>query len=177
MQPLTAEQAIFLLQNSYLPALKNEHRMTKKVIEAVPADKGDYRPEPNSRTALELAWHIAAAEVRFLETVIHGEFPASGAARPDSVKSSRDVAAWYADGFNKNFETLTKVPSEKLLKIVDFRGLFQLPAVTFLQIAMSHSIHHRGQLSVYLRPMGAKVPSIYGESYDDAQTRKAASQA
>jgi uncharacterized damage-inducible protein DinB len=44
----------------------------------------------------------------------------------------------------------------------------------YLQFLMNHSIHHRGQLSVYLRPMGAKVPSIYGESYDDAQARKAA---
>ena len=41
-----------------------------------------------------------------------------------------------------------------------------LPAVVYVQIGLNHSIHHRGQLSMYLRPMGAKVPSIYGESYD-----------
>jgi uncharacterized damage-inducible protein DinB len=52
--------------------------------------------------------------------------------------------------------------------------MFQSPAVVFLQIALNHSIHHRGQLSVYLRPMGSKVPSIYGESYDAAEARKAA---
>jgi uncharacterized damage-inducible protein DinB len=57
--------------------------------------------------------------------------------------------------------------------MVDFRGMFQMPAVGFLQLATSHSIHHRGQLSVYLRPMGAKVPSIYGESYDVTQARLA----
>jgi uncharacterized damage-inducible protein DinB len=50
--------------------------------------------------------------------------------------------------------------------------MFQYPAVLYLQFALNHSIHHRGQLSVYLRPMGAKVPSIYGESYDDSQARK-----
>jgi len=52
-----------------------------------------------------------------------------------------------------------------------------MPSVFFLTLAISHSAHHRGQLSVYLRPMGAKVPSIYGESYDDAQTRLAAAPA
>ena len=60
------------------------------------------------------------------------------------------------------------------MKITDFRGLFKLPAVAFLQVGMNHTIHHRGQLSSYLRCMGAKVPSIYGESFDDAQARKAA---
>jgi len=55
--------------------------------------------------------------------------------------------------------------------------MFKLPAVAFLQLSMSHTIHHRGQLTSYLRSMGAKVPSIYGESYDDAQARKAAAQA
>ncbi len=84
------------------------------------------------------------------------------------------MAAWYAERFEKNLDGLTKLRSEQLLKVVDFRGIFQRPAVTFLQLAMMHSIHHRGQLSTYLRPMGAKVPSIYGESYDDAQARKAA---
>jgi uncharacterized damage-inducible protein DinB len=65
------------------------------------------------------------------------------------------------------------VPADELVKIIDFRGLFQLPAIAFLQIGLNHSIHHRGQLSMYLRPMGAKVPSIYGESYDSAQARQA----
>jgi uncharacterized damage-inducible protein DinB len=45
--------------------------------------------------------------------------------------------------------------------------------VSFLQLGLNHSIHHRGQLSTYLRPMGSKVPEIYGESYDSAQAKKA----
>jgi uncharacterized damage-inducible protein DinB len=52
--------------------------------------------------------------------------------------------------------------------------MFQLPAVMYLSFILNHSIHHRGQLSMYLRPMGAKVPAIYGESYDSAEARKAA---
>jgi uncharacterized damage-inducible protein DinB len=46
----------------------------------------------------------------------------------------------------------------------------------YLNILLHHSIHHRGQLSTYLRPMGAKVPSIYGESYDAAEARKSKQQ-
>jgi uncharacterized damage-inducible protein DinB len=46
--------------------------------------------------------------------------------------------------------------------------------VLFVQLGVSHSIHHRGQLSTYLRPMGAKVPSIYGESYDAREAREKA---
>jgi uncharacterized damage-inducible protein DinB len=57
---------------------------------------------------------------------------------------------------------------------VDFRGLFERPAYLFIQIGLLHTIHHRGQLSTYLRPMGGKVPAIYGESYDSAEAKKAA---
>ena len=173
MQPLQPEQATFLLQMT-LPALKNEHRTTRKVLEAVPADQGGYRPDAVSKSALDLAWHIASAENFFMDGVASGEFNYNTGPRPESVRTAADVAAWYADAFEKNFERLTKLSGDQLVKIVDFRGMFQLPAVMYLQFLMNHSIHHRGQLSVYLRPMGAKVPSIYGESYDDAQARKAA---
>ena len=174
MQPLQPEQATFLLQMT-LPALKNEHRVTRKIIEAVPAEQGDYRPDGVSKTALELAWHIASAENFFMDAVAAGEFNYKGGGRPDSIRTSADVAAWYGEAFQSNFDRLARLSGEQLVKIIDFRGLFQYPAVTYLQFGLNHSIHHRGQLSVYLRPMGAKVPSIYGESYDDAQARQAAS--
>jgi len=61
MQEMTSEQAVFLLQNIYLGALKNESRITKKVLESVPPDKAEYKPEPNSRSANELARHIAVS--------------------------------------------------------------------------------------------------------------------
>jgi uncharacterized damage-inducible protein DinB len=56
---------------------------------------------------------------------------------------------------------------DELAKIVDFYGMFQLPAAAYLNFANVHCIHHRGQLSAYLRPMGGKVPSIYGGSADE----------
>jgi len=173
---LTPDLAEFWLQDILLGTLKNEHRTTRKVLEAVPADKSDYRPDPISKTAMELVRHIAAAEIRFLETTIKAEFDSTNLL-PDSVKTPAEVAAWYSESFARNFEKLTQLQGAHLVKSTDFRGMFKLPAVAFLQLGMSHTIHHRGQLSSYLRCMGAKVPSIYGESFDDAQARKAAAQA
>jgi uncharacterized damage-inducible protein DinB len=171
MQP---DQALFLLHGSYLPALNNEHRLTKSVIAAIPLDKGAYRPDEVSKSALELAWHIAATEMRFMEAVQAGQFDFTPRPLPESIKTSADLNAWYAENFGPHLEKLAAMSSEQLLKIVDFRGMFQLPAVMYLGFVLHHSIHHRGQLSMYLRPMGAKVPAIYGESYDSAEARKAA---
>ena len=174
MNEMTAEQAMSLLQNVYLGTLKNESRITRKVLETVPADKCDYRPDTASRTAIELVRHIAAADNRFLETVINGVFDANPAMIPENVKTPAQIAVWYEERFAKNFDALTKLNGEQLIKMVDFRGMFQRPAVSFVMLGLHHTIHHRGQLSSYLRCMGAKVPSIYGESYDDAQARKVA---
>jgi len=171
---MAADQAVFLLQNVYLGPLKNESRTTKKILEAVPTDKSDYRPDPISKSAIELARHIAASDNRFVETVINGVFDTNPAMIPDSVKTPAEIAAWYEQRFAKNYDALMKISGEQLIKIVDFRGMMQRPAVTFVMMGLHHTIHHRGQLSSYLRCMGAKVPSIYGESYDDAQARKAA---
>lgn len=171
---MQADQASFLLQGIYLPGLKNEQRLTKGVIEAIPLDKGDYRPDAVSKSALDLAWHIVVTEMRFMEAVAAGAFDLSPRPLPNSIKNSKDLSAWYAENFEPRFQALTKLSNDQLLKIVDFRGLFQLPAVMYLNFILNHSIHHRGQLSVYLRPMGAKVPAIYGESFDSAEARKAA---
>jgi len=174
MQPLQPEQATFLLQGVYLPGLKNEHRITKSVIEAIPLDKGDYSPDSISMSALGLAWHIVMAENRFIDAVLTGAFDLSPYPMPDTIKNSKDLIAAYSEGFESRVDKLGKLSNEQLLKIVEFRGAFQLPAVMYLGFILHHTVHHRGQLSMYLRPMGAKVPSIYGESYDAVQARKAA---
>jgi uncharacterized damage-inducible protein DinB len=143
------------------------------VIESIPLDKGDYRPDAVSKSALELAWHIVAAEKRFLSGIPAGAFDFNPIHQPDSIKNSAGVAAWFDETFAANLQKLEAIGGEPLVNMVDFRGLFQLPAVGFIQLAMNHTIHHRGQLSMYLRPMGAKVPAIYGESYDTIQARLA----
>jgi uncharacterized damage-inducible protein DinB len=170
---LQPEQAAFLLQ-MMLPGIKSEQKTTKSVIEAIPLDKGDYRPNAASRTALELAWHIVAAEHRFLSGVAAGAFDFTPINRPESVRNSEDIARWYTESFGRNYERVAVLSGEQLAKVLDFRGIFQLPAILFLQFELNHMIHHRGQLSVYLRPMGGTVPAIYGESYDSAEAKKAA---
>jgi len=173
MPPIQPDQATFLLQAVYLPGLKNEHGITKAIIEAIPPDKSDYRPDSVAKSALDLAWHIVATEIVFTDAVATGAFDFSPKPRPESIKNSADLTAWYAKDFAARADKLAKLNPEQLLKVVDLHGMFQLPAVMFLGLIQQHSIHHRGQLSMYLRPMGAKVPSIYGESYDDAEARKA----
>jgi uncharacterized damage-inducible protein DinB len=169
---LTPDQAKFIRDRA-LPTLQTEHQTTKRVIEAIPLDKGDYRPDAISRTALELAWHIVAAEKRFLGGISAGAFDFTPIHRPDSIKNSAGIAAWFDESFAANLHRLQDLSGEQLVKSIDFRGIFQLPAVAFIQVALNHTIHHRGQLSMYLRPMDAKVPAIYGESYDTAQERLA----
>jgi len=176
MKEITAENALFMLHTMYLPTLKNESRITKSVLAAVPADKSEYRPDPHSKTAMELVRHIANADNFFVEAVLQGEFK-PGTLIPESAKTPAEIASWYEAHYARNFEALTKATPEQLTKVLDFRGLFQWPGLSFLMFGLHHTIHHRGQLSAYLRAMDAKVPAIYGESYDSEQAKKVAAQA
>jgi uncharacterized damage-inducible protein DinB len=174
MQP---DQAFFVLQEVFLPSYQNEHHTTRNVIKAIPLDQGDYRPDPIAMNALALAWHIASAEMRFLDSVVAGVFDISPRPKPDSIENSADLLAWYTENFQTKWAAVANMSGEHLARIIDFRGMLQMPAVMLLGLGLRHSIHHRGQLSTYLRPMGAKVPAIYGESYDSAEARKAAQKA
>src|SRR5262249_19547673 len=128
MASLQPAQARFFLEQIALPWFSHEHLLTKRVIEAVPVDKGDYRPNEVSRTAFELAWHIASAENRFLDAVGSGAFDFSGS-RPEWVRHSADVAKWYGENFEANIKRLQALSDDQLVKIVDFRGIRQWPAV------------------------------------------------
>ena len=174
MNSLSPATATFLLETLYLPLLEREHATTRKVIEAIPLNGGDFRPDPNAKSALELAWHIAAAEKRFFNGIVDGQFDFSPITRPESVHESAAIGRWYGDMFSAVLPRLRQLTPEQLCRVLDFRGIFQVPAVLFFQTALQHSIHHRGQLSTYLRPAGGKVPAIYGESYDSAEARKLA---
>jgi uncharacterized damage-inducible protein DinB len=166
---MTPDQASAWLQ-TYLGTLKRESQTTKKVLEAVPADKADYRPDPISKTAMDLVTHIANTDQWFVEAVLNGTFQ-PGPRIPETAKTPAEIAAWYEGHYAKNLEALTKATPEQLQKVVDCRGRFQQPAMLFLMTGLHHTIHHRGQLSSYLRSMGAKVPAIYGESYDSAAAK------
>jgi uncharacterized damage-inducible protein DinB len=173
MLPQLSPDQTALIRDLAVPALKLEHETTKRVIQAIPPEKADYRPDSVGRTALELAWHIVASERRFLAAIASGGFDFSPIPRPDSITTPSGIATWFDETFAAGFQKLQALDGEQLAKVLDFRGLFQFPAAAFIQISINHTIHHRGQLTMYLRPMGAKVPSIYGESYDATQDRLA----
>ena len=174
MGALSAEQAHILVQEVLLAILKNESRTTKSVLAAIPPGNQDYRPDPSAKSAVELARHIAVAENRFLECVITGVFDNNSPILPPEVTAPGEISEWYESNFARNFEAVSKLSGEQLLRTVDFRGMFQRPAYFFLELCLVHSVHHRGQLSTYLRPMGGKVPAIYGESYDSAEAKRTA---
>jgi uncharacterized damage-inducible protein DinB len=148
--------------------LQHEWMTTYKVLTAIPEGKKDYKPEPNARGAFELAQHLASADVWFLNGVINGKFddPTSSEAKFGSVSELGD---WYKHNFPKTLEKALALDGPQLANIVDFFGM-KMPAVSYLLFALVHMVHHRGQLSAYLRPMGGKVPSIYGGSYDEPWT-------
>src|SRR6266404_4111687 len=164
---MTPEQATFLLNEIYLPQIRNEHKTTRRVIEAVPADKCAYRPDPKCMSAWELASHIVGSECFFIRGVANGAFNVADGKVPESVTTPADLLNWYDENFGNAVEALAKATGEDLVKSIDFRGVFNFPGIVYASLMNSHSIHHRGQLSAYLRPMGAKVPRIYGGSGDD----------
>jgi uncharacterized damage-inducible protein DinB len=170
--PLTPEQAVAVVRELLMPAYVNEHALTKGVIASIPENKGDYKPHDASRTAIDLAWHIVAAECRFLNAVANGAFDYSGGTRPETMQKPMDVVKWYSNEFASAIASVRTLSGTELLKVIDFRGIFNFPAYAYLQSGITHTIHHRGQLSTYLRPMGGRVPSIYGESYDSRQSRE-----
>jgi len=168
--PLTPDHASILLK-AELRALRAESPVTRSVIAAIPPDKGDFKPEAVAKSAFELAWHLVSAEHNFMKAAAEGSFEPAGSQRPESIRTSADIVEWYVANFARDAERLDQVSGEQLLASLDFRGIVKMSALAFVQLAHSHSIHHRGQLSMYLRPMGAKVPSIYGESFDSKQAR------
>src|SRR5215467_13178196 len=143
---MTPEQAHFLLHEVYIPQIQNEQKTTRRVIESVPADRLDYTPDPKSMTAWKLASHIAASEIFFMSGTANGVFNREDATIPDSVKTPADLVKWYDESHAKALAKLAATKNEDLVKTVNF-AIFNLPAITYAGLMISHSCHHRGQLS------------------------------
>jgi len=150
-----------------LDGLTNELEVTKKVIAAVPNDKRDYRPDPDARSAWELAWHLANTDVQFLDGIAELNFKMENPSEADKPKTIAEVVDWYDRNMKRAKARVAALTGEQLATPVNFMGAFNLPAFAYLGFLNNHSIHHRGQLATYLRPMGSKCPSIYGGSYDE----------
>jgi uncharacterized damage-inducible protein DinB len=172
---MNAEQAKFLA-DYFATILESESKTTAKVIAAVPDNKRDYKPDDKSRSAWDLATHLATGDVWFLDSIINGAYHFDANAEKNLVskfKSVNDVVDYYNREFPAKLKALRALPAENLAQNVDFFGMFQSPKAAHLGFANNHSIHHRGQLAAYLRAMGSKVPSIYGGSADEPMTAAA----
>jgi len=148
-----------------LDGVLRELEITKKVLAAIPDSKSDYRPDPNARSAWELAWHLANTDVQFLDGIADLNFSmATPENKPNTVA---ELVEWYETNIKRGAARVAALSPQQLLTPVNFLGAFNFPAVVYLAFLNNHSIHHRGALATYLRPMGSKVPSIYGGSYDE----------
>ncbi|MHB1170590.1 MAG: DinB family protein [Longimicrobiales bacterium] len=151
---------------------EGEHQATLRVLSAVLDDKRDYRPHPKSRSAWELATHIATADAWFLESIARGqfEFDREATAKLEAQwKSVADVVAFYEKAIPERLNRLRGMSGEQLAESVDFFGMMNMSRAVWIGYSNNHSVHHRGQLSAYLRAFGAKVPDIYGPSGDAEQ--------
>jgi uncharacterized damage-inducible protein DinB len=151
----------------FLKYWDKEAGATRKVLERVP-ENSTYRPDPKSRTAREIAWLIVREEIVLGEGMEKGQLEWAEVAAPASMK---EVLATY-DREHKN-------ASKKLHALNAARWEARVPFVMGGQTFMNEPgyenawgflldiIHHRGQISTYLRAMGSTVPQIYGPSADE----------
>ena len=140
----------------------NESTTTRKVLSRIP-EGSDYRPDPKSRTAQEIAWAIVCEEKMLIEALENGKAEWAPAPMPKTMK---EVVATYekqSAGMPKRWK---KLPATKWDGDLEFFGK-QRPASPMAWGFLFDIVHHRGQISTYLRPMGSKVPQIYGPSGDE----------
>ncbi|MDA1315559.1 MAG: DinB family protein [Acidobacteria bacterium] len=153
--------------NFLIADFENEMQTTLRVIEAVPNDHLDYQPDSKAKTGLGLVRHITLEDEWLLDCVANGEFtPPPDDSDACGIMTPADAVARYKSKVPSALERVRAMSGEQLTAVIDLFGMMQMPAVNFIALAVKHSVHHRGQLSAYLRAMGGKVPGIYGPSAD-----------
>ncbi len=153
-----------------LVSFEREMAATKRVIEAIPEEKKTWKPDPKAKSAEELAWHIATVEPGMLLGIANLSFMSTEEEeriQKNIPKTIAEIAKYYETNLPKAIERVRQMTPQQLMTPVDFFGAFNFPAFMYLEFDKVHSIHHRGWLASYLRPMGSKVPSIYGGSADE----------
>jgi uncharacterized damage-inducible protein DinB len=152
----------------YLNFWNREATATRKVISRIPQEQSNYKPEPKARTASEIAWLIVMEELVLAEGLEKGTIEWREVPTPATVE---EILATYDrnhDDLTKRLSALDQSLWEKECRFV--YGDYEISRGTGYHFAwefLFDSVHHRGQLSTYLRPMGSTVPSIYGPSADE----------
>ena len=146
---------------------ENEIPATLRVIEAVPNNHLTYQPDAKSKTGLGLIRHLALEDAWLLNCIADGVFtPPPDDSDACGIMNPSDAAARYKEKVPAALNRVRALSGEKLVTVLDLLGMIQAPAINLLAMTAKHSVHHRGQLSTYLRPMGGQVPGIYGPSAD-----------
>jgi uncharacterized damage-inducible protein DinB len=148
---------------------EKEASATHKVISRIPQDRCEYRADPKARTAREIAWLIVREESVLADGMEKASFEWV------EVRAPATMAEIIAE-YDRNHDAVTKrlraVPAANWEKQIPFlfSGQEVMKEIGYDMAwgFLLDQIHHRGQLSTYLRPMGAKVPSIYGPSADES---------
>ncbi len=152
----------------FLKIWEKEAVATRKVISRIPQERCDYRADPKARTAREIAWLMVHEERALVEGLEKGAFEWVDVPAPATVG---EIVATYDkqhDTFTKKLHAIAGPRWEEEFPFL-YEGKEVMKAIGF-EMAwgfLLDQIHHRGQLSTYLRPMGAKVPAIYGPSADE----------
>jgi uncharacterized damage-inducible protein DinB len=163
---MTAEQATAVVQ-LLTGTIEQEGSATRKVLAAVPSANRQYKPDPKSRSAWDLAVHLAIAEIWFADSILSGKFEWKGdPPTPAEMTDPAAVAKWHEKQIGDRLAKLRGMSSEQMLRPIEAFGM-TAPAANWLMMMNNHSIHHRGQLAAYLRAAGSKVPAIYGVSADE----------
>jgi uncharacterized damage-inducible protein DinB len=155
-----------------LPEFDREMTTTRKVLERVPNERLDWKPHAKSFSLGELASHVARLPTFAAETLNRSEFDAGNLRPPMALSSLTEVLAAFDANTSTARAALVARSDADLMAIWTLKRngtpLYSMPkAVVLRSLVLSHLIHHRGQLSVYLRLLDVSVPSIYGPSADE----------
>ena len=158
--------------DALLPEFDHEMTTTRKVLERVPEDKFEWKPHAKSFSLGALAAHVAALPTWGAEALAKSEVDIAGGQPPAAPPSKAELMATFDGNVATTRAALTgKTDGELMATWTLKRGdkaIFSMPKANVLRsFVLSHLIHHRGQLSVYLRLLDVPVPSIYGPSADE----------
>jgi uncharacterized damage-inducible protein DinB len=139
-----------------------ESQTTRNVLARIP-EGSRYRPDPKSRTAQDIAWQILCEERMLIDALESGTAEWTATPAPETMK---DIVERYEKQSASIAERLAALPDAKWVGTLEFFGK-QRPAAPMAWSFLFDIVHHRGQITTYLRPMGSTVPQIYGPSADE----------
>jgi uncharacterized damage-inducible protein DinB len=146
---------------------EREMQTTLRVLEAVPHGRLDYRPDGKAKTGLGLVRHIALEDSWMLNSIADGAFtPPPDDSDACGIMNPADAVARYRSSVPPALDRVRATSGDQLAGTLNLFDMMKAPGVHFLAMALKHSVHHRGQLSTYLRAMGGTVPGIYGPTAD-----------